>query len=145
MGKFCHSKSYDKDLTIDLFLRDDSASSLLAGPVPCSVHELSSYGVDLILNRIHFNGHHMFYAPQDKPGYQLYIGRQDDNNGLAPIPVRPAWFNIDDSGSVHYFQLGVEFMTRPENGWITIFKNAATVNSEGPRCRLKELLLRFWR
>ncbi|NOX25501.1 MAG: hypothetical protein GXP59_05200 [Deltaproteobacteria bacterium] len=145
MGKFCRSKRYDKNLTIDLFLRDDSASSLLAGPVPCSVHGLSSCGVDLILDHIHFNGHHMFYAPQDKPGYQLYIGQQDDDKGLAPIPVRPICFNIDDSGSVHYFQLGVEFMTRPEGGWLTILKNAAAVNADVSCCWLKELLLKFWR
>jgi hypothetical protein len=146
MGKLKRrAERYNKNLTIDLFLRDDSASSLLAGPVPCFVNDLSSYGAGLILNQIHFNGHHLFYAPEDNPNYQLYIERNVDEKELLSIPVRPVWFNLDDHDEVHYFQLGVEFLAKANDDRVLALKKAAAMNLEKDGGWFGKLLLNLWK
>jgi hypothetical protein len=72
------AERYNKNITIDLVLRDVNRDMRLAGPVPCFVVDLSSYGLGLILNQVHFQGHHFFYEPQDNSDNQLYIEREGE-------------------------------------------------------------------
>lgn len=139
------AERYNKNLTIDLFLRDDASSSVLAGPAPCFVNDLSSYGAGLILNQIHLNGHHLFYAPEDNPNYQLYLehveGEGEDEK--LSVPVRPVWFNLDDNDEVHYFHLGVEFLVDPNDPRITGLKKIAAGKKEVYESWLSKLLPKF--
>ncbi len=139
------AERFNKNLTVDLFLRDDSNSSILAGPVPCFVNDLSSYGVGLILNQIHFNGHHLFYSADDNPNNQLYVERNIEEQEPLSIPVRPVWFNLDDKDTVHYFQLGVEFLAEPNDDRISNLKKAAAVNMEKEGGWFGKLLLNLWK
>jgi len=146
MGKIKRrAERYNKNLTVDLFLRDDSASSLLAGPVPCFISDLSSFGAGLILNRIHLNGYHLFYGPDDNPNFQLYIERRVEEKELFSIPVRPVWFNLDDSDEVHYFQIGVEFLAKPNDERVAALKKAAAVDLGENGGWFGKLLLNMWK
>ncbi len=146
MGKIKRrAERYNKNLTVDLFLRDDSASLLLAGPVPCFISDLSSFGAGLILNQIHLNGYHLFYGPDDNPNFQLYIERRAEEKELFSIPVRPVWFNLDDSDEVHYFQLGVEFLAKPNDERVVALKKDAAANQEKDGGWFGKLLLNLWK
>ncbi len=139
------AERYNKSITIDLVLRDEGRDMRLAGPVSCFVVDLSSYGLGLILNRVHFQGHHFFYEPQDNSDSQLYIEREGGNSGeVLTIPVRPVWFNLDDDEELRCFHMGVEFEASPNDERITLLKRIAAGKMGEEGGWLNRLLLKLW-
>ncbi len=139
------AERYNKNITIDLLLRDVGRDMRLAGPVPCFVVDLSSYGLGLILNQVHFQGHHFFYEPQDNSDNQLYIEREGEKDGeVLTIPVRPVWFNLDDDEELRCFHMGVEFQAPPNDKRIALLKRIAAGKMGEEGGWLNRLLLKLW-
>ncbi len=142
------AERYHKNITVDLFLRNKSDSTDLAGPVPCFVCDLSSYGVGLILDKIYINDHHLFYAPGDNVNYCLFLEYtfDEDDKECLSIPVRPVWFNLEDKHEeAKYFKMGLEFTTTPTDSRITSLKRITTVSMKQDRGWFEKFLLRLWK
>ena len=67
-----------REISVLLYLRDESTSTILAGPTCSTIIDLSSYGAGLVLDQITFNSHHLFYSPNDKDNIQLYLEQKKD-------------------------------------------------------------------
>lgn len=137
------AKRFVNDLTVELFLRDESTEKPLAGPAHCYVHNLSPYGAGLVLNQIHLNGCHLFYTPDEKENCQLVL--EHDGEERISIPVRPVWFRLDnEEKDVSYFHMGVEFQIEPTDPRILDLKKMATNRMSNGKSWLSKLLLKIW-
>jgi len=126
MGKSQRREKRQKnDLLASLVLREGEDGSNLAGPAHCFVRDLSSYGAGLVLTRIHFNGHHLFYSPDDEEEKRLFLESEAHGGGRIVLPVRPIWFKLDDNDDTRYFMMGVEFLADPADERIVRLKKAA--------------------
>ena len=112
------------DLLAVLVLRAASGGEDIAGPANCFVRDLSAYGAGLVLTRIHCDGHHLFYSP-DEEDTALFLESDDHEGAPISLPVRPIWFKLDDNDETRYFLMGVEFLADPDDERIVALKKAA--------------------
>jgi hypothetical protein len=109
-------KRGDSDLPVKIVLYNSENDTILAGPTPAFVHDLSYYGAGLLLKKVFFPPHHLFYSPRDNTGQILCIEKKRNGSERDIIvPVNPVWMRLDEGDTPGYFRMGVEFMTDPED------------------------------
>lgn len=108
----------DSDLPVSVILRDGFSGSVLAGPAPARLADVSSLGASLIVPQIRFGTHHLFYSARDHhPSQVLFIKVDFEEGGLA-IPVRPVGFDRVLCDQTMPFHMGVEFMADADDDQI---------------------------
>ena len=135
-----------KEIPVLLYLRDESTSTILAGPSRTTINNLSSHGAGLVLKQITINSHHLFYSPNDKDNFQLYLEQEnatDSEEDHKSIPVQPVWFRLDDNDSIKKFHLGVKFMIGPEDPRIINLKKMAMKQLSPGQGWFGKMLLKF--
>jgi hypothetical protein len=106
----------DSILPVNLILRDDQAGMTLANPVPAEIVDMSVYGVRITVSRVRFGEFHLFYSFNDNPHLLIQIcfnsdGEQED----IIIPSYPVWFDHLVNTPGQPFQLGMEFLSEPQD------------------------------
>ncbi len=103
-------------LPCQLVLYNSENDAILAGPAPSFIHDISYYGAGLLLKKVFFPPHHLFYAPRDHEAQILCLQkkRKASERGII-VPIKPAWLRLDDSDTAGFFRMGVQFLTDPED------------------------------
>ena len=137
-------KRHSNDMTVELFLRDESSSATLAGPAHCFLRDLSTYGAGLILTQIHFGPNHLFYTPEEHENIQLFLETTVKEDQRISIPIRPVWFKLDENEDVNYFHMGIEFLIDPNDERVSDLKEVAFNRLSDGKGWLSKVLLKFW-
>lgn len=107
-------------LAVTLILRDTKNRLALADPVLGNLVDLSLYGARLSVPHIRTGSYHLFYACNDDPHKVIHLEAIDREEGdRLVIPAHPVWFDHILSAPDRHFELGLEFLTPPEDHNIT--------------------------
>lgn len=109
-------KRESADLPVQLVLYNSEDDSILVGPTSSFVHDISYYGASLILKKVFFQPHHIFYTPRDNENHILCLEKKrNESERDIIVPIKPVWLRLDDGDTPGFFLMGVEFMTDPED------------------------------
>ena len=126
VGRICMGQEHRRatrftvSLAVTLILRDTKNRLALADPVLGNLVDLSLYGARLSVPHIRTGSYHLFYACNDDPHKVIHLEAIDREEGdRLVIPAHPVWFDHILSAPDRHFELGLEFLTPPEDHNIT--------------------------
>lgn len=113
VGRRWKGKRYSIRVPVSLFLRDEESCRVLSGPQSGFLVDISLMGACLRLPRVLSDGCHLFYAPLDSPGQNLYLefpSLSNESDKVFVIQVRPVWLDRDFTDESIPFRMGVAFL-----------------------------------
>lgn len=129
------------DMPLDLVLYNSENDSILTGPAPSLLLDISYYGACLLMKKVFFPPHHLFYAPRDNENHILCLEKKRNASERDIIvPVKPVWMRLDEENSAGYFRMGVEFMTDPEDIDVIDLEKIALASFDSKEDLLTKLL-----
>jgi hypothetical protein len=132
------------DLPVQLVLYNSEDDVILSGPAPSFIYDISYYGAGLLLKKVFFPPHHLFYAPRDNETMVLCLEKRDTPEGDLIVPVKPVCLRLDDDGdAAGLFRMGVEFMTDPEDHEVIALEKMALASRASDKNLLRKLVKIF--
>jgi len=126
------------DIPAALVLRHGCQGEIIAGPSPGEILDVSVCGAGLSIEQIRVESYHLFYTPQDKPGYVLHLQVEpppEDESGIETIsiPVRPMRFDrvLGDENEHKPFYVGVEFLLEPDDEQVQLLVRLLDEKNKG--------------
>jgi hypothetical protein len=133
------------DLAVSVNLRDGFSGTILAGPAPARLHDVSSFGASLVTPQIRFGNHHLFYSARDHhPSQLLFIEAAAEDGELLSVPVRPVGFDRVLCDETMPFQIGVEFMAGTDRKMIVRLKKMAQERRRSQNSWWKSFVNKIW-
>lgn len=127
-------------LPVSLILLDDQEGLTLANPVPAEIVDMSVYGVRLTVSRVRFGEYHLFYSFNDNPHLLIQICfNSDDGQEELIIPSYPVWFDHLVNTPGQPFQLGMEFLSEPQDENVRKLEQLIRRNQKGKKGWLKSI------
>jgi len=119
------SKRHGRFLPISILAMEESDNSIMAGPLPGKIINVSRHGACLLMSQVMINSYHIFHSTRERNSSYLQLTINVHPEVInCTIPSRPIWMDIFKEGDIRAFKIGVEFLNNPEGAKIKHLEQA---------------------